>query len=408
MILLIRPNSKKKNYQGLANNLAAIEPPLWMALRARHLISLGEEVKVLDLEVEDIPKKIDSKAVEIFPLGNHPSAYIQQREGIENIVKKVSGKVKIWKTIPEFGQGKFPAWKLFDLNKYRAHNWHCWGGRPRSPYVTTYTSVSCPFNCNFCNIKAFYKGYKERDISDVIREFNYNKKIGVKNIKLLDEMFFCNWERVRDLSMTMLTRRYDFNIWAYARIDTIKKGIEKCPELFHYMSRAGFRWLGLGIESGNEKIRKKAHKGKFNNEDIRKVVQQLQNAGIRVGANYIFGFYDDDLKSMQQTIDFAKELNCEYSNFYTMMAYPGSQLHEEAKKRKWALPKTWSGYSQYSYDCCPLKTKYLTNAKVLQFRDEAFQEYYTSDRYLKMNGEKFGENTVDEIKNMTKVKQKRN
>ena len=40
--------------------------------------------------------------------------------------------------------------------------------------------------------------------------------------------------------------------------------------------------------------------------------------------NYIFGLPEDDLETMQETLDLALELNCEFANFYCAMAYPGS------------------------------------------------------------------------------------
>lgn len=65
-------------------------------------------------------------------------------------------------------------------------------------------------------------------------------------------------------------RGYDFNIWAYARIDTVK---EKYLDL---LKRAGVNWLGLGIESGNRLVRKDVIKGKFEEVDITDVCKRLK------------------------------------------------------------------------------------------------------------------------------------
>ena len=59
--------------------------------------------------------------------------------------------------------------------------------------------------------------------------------------------------------------------------------------------------------------------------------------GFYVGANYIFGLPDDDKESMQQTLIFIR-INSEWANFYSAMAYPGSQLYPMAIKKKWKLP----------------------------------------------------------------------
>jgi radical SAM superfamily enzyme YgiQ (UPF0313 family) len=59
------------------------------------------------------------------------------------------------------------AWDLLPMEKYRAHNWHCFGHPQRQPYAAFYTTLGCPFHCTFCCIQAPFKsgerlaGYKE-------------------------------------------------------------------------------------------------------------------------------------------------------------------------------------------------------------------------------------------------------
>jgi len=53
----------------------------------------------------------------------------------------------------------FAAWDLLPMDKYRAHNWHCFDHiDQRQPYAVIYTSLGCPFNCTYCNIHALYNG----------------------------------------------------------------------------------------------------------------------------------------------------------------------------------------------------------------------------------------------------------
>src|SRR5712671_343174 len=47
------------------------------------------------------------------------------------------------------------AWHLLPMEKYRAHNWQCFGDlESRQPYASIYTSLGCPFKCSFCCINA--------------------------------------------------------------------------------------------------------------------------------------------------------------------------------------------------------------------------------------------------------------
>ena len=108
---------------------------------------------------------------------------------------------------------------------------------------------------------------------------------------------------------------------------------------------------------------------------------------------------------MQETLDLAVELNCEFANFYSTMAYPGSRLFKVTEKGN--LPETWNGFSQHSYETQPLPTKYLSPKEVLQFRDRAFNEYFTNRRYLDMVEQKFGKKVKSYILEMLQIKLER-
>ena len=103
---------------------------------------------------------------------------------------------------------------------------------------------------------------------------------------------------------------------------------------------------------------------------------------------------------MQATLDLACELNCEFANFYSAMAYPGSRLYDMALEEGWPLPATWSGYSQHSVDTLPLPTKFVSAAEVLRFRDRAFEIYFTRPEYLRMVERKFGPETAAHVREM--------
>jgi len=303
------------------------------------------------------------------------------------------------------------AWDLLPMDKYRAHNWHCFDGLVRQPYAAIYTTLGCPYHCSFCCIQSPFKsGEQLMGYKDTVNSYRFwspeaviaqidllVQKYGVRNIKIADEMFVLNPRHVLGICEAIIERGYDLNIWAYARVDTVRDGmVEK-------LKRAGFNWLAFGIEAASERVRDDVQKG-FGQEDIFRTLKTVRDAGINVIGNYIFGLPEDDLQTMQETLDLALELNCEFGNFYCAQAYPGSQLYELALKEGWPLPEKWSGYSQHAVDTLPLPTKYLPASEVLRFRDHAFQVYFTNPHYLAMVEEKFGPETVVHIQEMTSHK----
>ena len=302
------------------------------------------------------------------------------------------------------------AWDLLPMEKYKAHNWHCWDHiNDRQPYASLYTSLGCPFKCSFCCINAPFgrSGIRYFSVEWTIRQLDILvNDYGVKNIKFADEMFVLQPSRLLDICDHIIEKGYDLNIWAYARVDTVK------DKFLAKLKQAGFNWLGLGIESGNKNVRSGVDKGRFVDLDIAAIIKKIQDAGIYVGANYIFGLPNDTFESMQETLDMALELNTEWANFYSAMAYPGSPLHQTAVNDKVALPEDeggpgWIGYSQHSYECLPLPTKTLKAEEVLTFRDYAFDVYFNNPKYIEMMKNKFGDDVVKHLEFMTSHSLKR-
>ena len=158
-------------------------------------------------------------------------------------------------------------------------------------------------------------------------------------------------------------------VWAYARVDTVNENMLK------KMKRAGINWLAYRFESASESVRKSVSK-KTGQDTTKKAIEMTRAAGIYIIGNFIFGLPDDNMETMGEKLDIARELNFEYVNFYTAMAYPGSELYDNAVREGLRLPEHWHGYGQYSEENIPLLTKYITAAEVLRFRDNAFKNYF--------------------------------
>jgi radical SAM superfamily enzyme YgiQ (UPF0313 family) len=300
------------------------------------------------------------------------------------------------------------AWDLLPMQLYRAHNWHCFGEAGRSPYVSLYTTLGCPYKCSFCCIQAPFKsgeaaaGYKPSvnsyrlwsparvldDLTHLVEHY------GVRHVKIADELFVLNARHVNALCDGIVERGLPLNIWAYARVDTVKDA------MFEKLARAGVRWLAYGIEAASERVRDDVDKG-FGDELVYATLEKTRAAGIHVIGNYIFGLPEDDHETMQKTLEMALETNCEFANFYCAMAYPGSSLYERAVAERWALPESWSGYSQHSVDTLPLPTRHLSAGEVLRFRDDAFQTYFQSPDYRRRVAATFGAATLREVEAMT-------
>lgn len=312
------------------------------------------------------------------------------------------------------------AWDLLPykekpLDLYRAHFWHAgFNHDNRTPFAAIYTSLGCNFGCSFCMINivnrtdnsdgvdaSHSRGMRFWSPEWVAREMKKLASMGVKTLRISDEMFFLNRKYYEPVLQQAIDHDFGFNMWTYSRVDTVRR------DYLDLFKKAGVNWLALGVEAGNQLVRQEVSKGSFKEVNIREVCKTISDADINIISNYIFGFPEDTIETMQQTLDLALELNTEMANMYPCQALPGSPMHNTAKTNGWQLPTSFEGYAFLSYESQPLPTKNVSSAEVLKFRDEAWQKYFTHAPYLDLVEQKFGLQERKNIEDMANIKLKR-
>ncbi len=306
--------------------------------------------------------------------------------------------------------------KPFDL--YRSPMWHGeYNNEKRTPYAAIQTALGCQFKCDFCMINMInrddndpigvaskYSKMRYWSTDFIIKEFDKLIEFGVKTIRIVDEMFLLNPKYYIPLCRELSDRNKDdsLRMWAYSRVDTIKR-----EGILDLVRSAGIKWLAIGIESGNRKIRLEISKGKFEDVNIEDVINKIHESDIEVMANYIFGLPGDTMETMEETLRLSIKLCTIGWNAYPAMALPGSQLYKDALDGHYELPSSYGGYSFHSYKTVPLSTDTLSAAEVLEFRDESYNRYHNSKCFLERVERKYGKTAIENIKKMTKIKLKR-
>lgn len=308
------------------------------------------------------------------------------------------------------------AWDLLPFRKtpldlYRAHFWHAeFSHDKRTPFAAIHTSLGCKFKCDFCMINIVNRvDNAEGTVSAhspnmrfwspglILSELEKLAALGVETLRISDEMFFLNKNYFEPLVSGIVERGLAFRMWAYSRVDTVR------PQYLDAFLKAGINWLALGIEAGSQMVRQEVSKGSFKDVNIRDIVTTTRASGMNVISNYIFGFPDDTRETMQQTLDLSLELCTEMANMYPCQALPGSPLYYEAKRNGWPLPDSYAGYGFLSWDSQPLPTRHMSSAEVLEFRDAAWQTYFTHPPYLELVEKKFGIRERSNVEEMAKI-----
>lgn len=287
------------------------------------------------------------------------------------------------------------AWDLLPMHLYRAHHWQAWG----QPEIDTrgfaliYTSLGCPFDCDYCSVNVVYEKHRVRYRSPalVVDEIEHLiDRYGVRYFEIIDDTFTVNRHHVEALCDEIVARNLGgkINAWCFSRVDRAD------PRFLSKMKAAGINWVFMGFESGNDTVLLGVNKRQTVG-GIKRAVDAVHAAGINVGGNFVFGLPEDTPESMEQTFVLAQELNVEYANFFIMMAYPGARLRETAIG---ALPQRWSQYGFFTPDALPLCNVKVTAREMVEFRDRAFANYFGSARYQDLILKRFGPGTLRFLK----------
>ena len=210
------------------------------------------------------------------------------------------------------------------------------GGYLRHPYVSFYTGRGCKSRCTFCLWPQTISGhnYRFRSIPKVIEEVQYILKEipQTKEIFFDDDTLTDNHERVEDLARALGALGFGkpgFKVsWSCnAKANVPRKTLE-------VLKANGLRLLLVGYESGNQKILHNIKKG-LRVDVARQFTKDCHELGIVIHGTFILGLPGETLETIEETINYAKEINPHTIQVSLAAPYPGTFLYKQATENGW-------------------------------------------------------------------------
>ncbi len=187
----------------------------------------------------------------------------------------------------------------------------------------------CPYKCTYCSQRVL-TGFTYRwHSTDRIIE---NLKILIKrnnqtSITFYDDIFSVNKKRVLDLCEGIiksgLHKKCSFAV--QTRADNIHE------DILPAMVGANFKTIGMGMETGVERIATEAQKGQTVAQHL-EAVKLCKKYGLKVSLFMIYGFPGETKKDRDETYVITQKANVGYIKFNNLIPYPGTPLYEVAKK----------------------------------------------------------------------------
>ena len=222
----------------------------------------------------------------------------------------------------------FPAWDLYG---------------PSREYQL-FSSRGCPYQCSFC-MRVLGDRVRSRSVEGVVREFEWLvARYRPSEISFSDEVFTLDEKRATAICDLLIAKGLHTTPWfANARVNC------RSLALYTKMREAGCVRVGVGIESGNQEILDRVHKG-ITRENAREMIGLAKSAGLRTAAFFIIGHPGETRDTIRQTIAFARELNPTSVAFGVMVPYPGTEIAAMAGRGEGGYrlrSRNWSDYDKY-------------------------------------------------------------
>ena len=240
------------------------------------------------------------------------------------------------------------------------------------PYVAFYTSRGCPALCTFCMWPQTISGHawRTRSTENVVREVEQALEYfpQMKEIFFDDDTFNIRKDRVMELSAKFKPLKFQWSSTARVHSDY---------ETLKAMADGGARLFIVGFESGDPQILKNIKKG-ATVEMGRTFMKNCRKVGIRVHGDFIIGLPGETKESIQKTIEFAKELDCETVQVSIAHAMPGTELHESMAKQGFLRVEALADHGGHQLP--HIEYPHLSKPEMMAGVSRFYDEYYFRPR----------------------------
>ena len=194
------------------------------------------------------------------------------------------------------------------------------------PYVSLYSTRGCPAQCTFCLWPQTLSGHawRKRSTDDVAAEMANAKKLfpHVKEFFFDDDTF--NIQKARTIELCEKLKPLGLTWSCTSRVTTDYDTLKA-------MKDAGCRLLIVGYESGDPQILKNIKKGATVQRAL-DFTRDCHKLGLIIHGDFILGLPGETKESIRNTIEFAKQIDCETIQVSIAHAFPGTEFYDFAEK----------------------------------------------------------------------------
>ncbi len=242
------------------------------------------------------------------------------------------------------------------------------------PYIALYTSRGCPALCTFCLWPQTISGHpwRVRSSENVAAEVMRAKELfpNIKEIFFDDDTFAWGKKRVLDVCQKLKPLKFTWSCTSRVHTDY---------ETLKAMKEAGCRLLIVGFESGDPAILKNIKKGATAEQGL-EFMKNCKKLGILVHGDFIIGLPGETPDSIERSIRYAEQLDCETIQVSIAHPYPGTEFDTYLKKHNYYTNDAMTDESGHQLP--NIEYPGLSRRDIVQAVDRFYDRYYFRPRIV--------------------------
>jgi radical SAM superfamily enzyme YgiQ (UPF0313 family) len=240
--------------------------------------------------------------------------------------KKLKRKLYKGVAVSNLDSLPFPAFHLFPINKYMKFA------------VPMIISRGCPYACTFC--RPHEKVVRFRSVENIIEEIKLLKeKYNIRIIEFEDDNFTLNKNLVKKLCKKILKERLKIKWSCQTRCNLIDL------HLLKLMKRAGCKFISFGVETFSPELQRTINKN-LSLKTIISAVRLTKKIGIKIGINCIFGIPEERKTDIELTLYYLCKLKPDYIFYSILIPFPKTDIFESLVKRGKIKEDIWNRYAK--------------------------------------------------------------
>ncbi|HLY03131.1 MAG TPA: hopanoid biosynthesis associated radical SAM protein HpnJ [Candidatus Cybelea sp.] len=249
-------------------------------------------------------------------------------------------------------------------------------GYLQHPYLSFYTGRGCKSKCTFCLWPQTIGGhlYRVRSVDSVEAEMKRAKAMfpEVKEFFFDDDTLTDNIPRVEEIARRL--GKLGITWSCNAKPNVPRATIE-------IMKANGLRLFLVGYESGNQQVLNNMKKG-TRLDIIRRFSKDCRELGVKIHGTFILGMPGETLETIQETINFACEMDPETIQVSLAAPYPGTYLYKQATENGWLEAQSDELVDTHGVQHAALNYPDLTSEMIFEGVDEFYRRFYFRPRKM--------------------------